>query len=112
MADDRKDGSANRAHPRLYRSRVEFRGSPDGAAPGFASGYDFPPDFPADGISRRRFLNLLSASAALALGTSCSRIDRGRIVPYTRRPQEIIRGRSHLLRQHLSGRDSSATASW
>ena len=46
----------------------------------------------ADGISRRRFLALLSSSAALALGTSCSKIDRGTIVPYTRRPGEIIPG--------------------
>jgi Fe-S-cluster-containing dehydrogenase component len=45
-----------------------------------------------DSISRRRFLSLLSASAALALGTSCSRIDRGSIVPYTRTPGEIIPG--------------------
>jgi Fe-S-cluster-containing dehydrogenase component/anaerobic selenocysteine-containing dehydrogenase len=45
-----------------------------------------------DAISRRRFLSLLSASAALALGTSCSRIDRGTIVPYTRTPGEIIPG--------------------
>ncbi len=45
-----------------------------------------------DGISRRRFLSLLSASAALALGTSCSRIDRGKIVPYTKRPGEILPG--------------------
>jgi molybdopterin-containing oxidoreductase family iron-sulfur binding subunit len=45
-----------------------------------------------DGISRRRFLTLLSASAALALGTSCSRIDRGTIVPYTKRPEDVIPG--------------------
>ncbi len=45
-----------------------------------------------DPISRRRFLTLLSASASLALGSSCSRIDRGTIVPYTRRPGESIPG--------------------
>lgn len=45
-----------------------------------------------DSISRRRFLTLLSASASLALGTSCSRVDRGSIVPYTKRPGEIIPG--------------------
>ena len=45
-----------------------------------------------DIISRRRFLTLLSASASLALGSSCSKIDRGMIVPYTRRPGEIIPG--------------------
>jgi len=46
-----------------------------------------------DTLSRRRFLNLISASAALALGTtSCSRIDRGKIVPYTRKPEEVVPG--------------------
>jgi Fe-S-cluster-containing dehydrogenase component/anaerobic selenocysteine-containing dehydrogenase len=49
-------------------------------------------DIPADGIPRRRFLSLLSASAALALGASCSKIDRGKIVPYTKRPDELIPG--------------------
>jgi len=63
-----------------------------GLASEFAYGQALPPGLPEDGISRRRFLNLLSASAALALGTSCSRIDRGKIVPYTRRPEEIIPG--------------------
>ena len=51
-----------------------------------------PMGLPANGISRRRFLSLVSASAALALGTSCSRIDRGTIVPYSRKPEEIIPG--------------------
>lgn len=45
-----------------------------------------------DGISRRRFMSLVSASAALALGVSCSRIDRGTLVPYTRRPGSLIPG--------------------
>ena len=45
-----------------------------------------------DGISRRRFLSLLSASAALAVGASCSRVDRGEIVPYTRRLGETLPG--------------------
>ncbi|MBN2319467.1 MAG: 4Fe-4S dicluster domain-containing protein [Acidobacteria bacterium] len=45
-----------------------------------------------DGISRRRFLSLLSASAALAMGASCSQIDRGTIVSYTKNPGEIKPG--------------------
>jgi len=49
-------------------------------------------DLYPDGISRRRFLSLLSASAALAMGASCSKIDRGSIVPYTRHPGEIKPG--------------------
>lgn len=42
-----------------------------------------------DAISRRRFLALLSASASLA---GCSRVDRGSVVPYTRRPGEVVPG--------------------
>jgi Fe-S-cluster-containing dehydrogenase component len=49
-------------------------------------------DLSVDGISRRRFLSLVSASAALAFGASCSRIDRGAIVSYTKRPDRIIPG--------------------
>ena len=49
-------------------------------------------DLYPDGISRRRFLSLLSASAALAVGASCSKIDRGSIVPYTKNPGEIKPG--------------------
>ena len=45
-----------------------------------------------DDPSRRRFLALLSASAALAAGTGCSRIDRGRIVPASRTAPEAIPG--------------------
>jgi Fe-S-cluster-containing dehydrogenase component/anaerobic selenocysteine-containing dehydrogenase len=56
---------------------------------------DLPPeilDMYPDGISRRRFLSLLSASAALAVGASCSKVDRGSIVPYTKHPGEIKPG--------------------
>jgi Fe-S-cluster-containing dehydrogenase component len=46
-----------------------------------------------DGVSRRRLLNLVSASAAFALGPlGCSRVDRGKIVAYTKRPEEVIPG--------------------
>jgi Fe-S-cluster-containing dehydrogenase component/anaerobic selenocysteine-containing dehydrogenase len=59
----------------------------------FPPGAADPIEVPANGISRRRFLALASASAALALGTvSCSRIDRGTIVPYTKKPQEVHPG--------------------
>ncbi len=50
----------------------------------------------AEAISRRRFLTLVGASTALAaLGTSCSRADRGEVVPYTRRPREVVPGVSN-----------------
>ncbi len=53
---------------------------------------DFADEPFVDGISRRRFLSLLSASAALAAGVSCSRIDRGAIVPYAKKAGEIVPG--------------------
>lgn len=44
-------------------------------------------------ISRRKFLALLGASAALA-GTACSDYrDKGEIIPYNKKPEEIIPGR-------------------
>ena len=50
-------------------------------------------DLSGDGLSRRRFLSLVSASAAFAVGSSsCSRADRGHVVPYTQRPPEILPG--------------------
>jgi Fe-S-cluster-containing dehydrogenase component len=50
-------------------------------------------DMPPEGISRRRFLALLGASAAFASGiTACSKIDRGTIVPYTRKPVGVVPG--------------------
>jgi Fe-S-cluster-containing dehydrogenase component/anaerobic selenocysteine-containing dehydrogenase len=52
-----------------------------------------PIDMPPEGISRRRFLALLGASAAFASGiTACSKIDRGTIVPYTRKPVGVVPG--------------------
>ncbi len=86
-------------HPRRYRSLNEWIGQTRGD-PAAAGGLDeFSPaavdplHVPVEILSRRRFLSLLSASATLALGTSaCSRIDRKTIVPYTKKPEEIIPG--------------------
>jgi Fe-S-cluster-containing dehydrogenase component/anaerobic selenocysteine-containing dehydrogenase len=50
-----------------------------------------PMRLPADAVSRRRFLGLVSASAALA-AAACTKIDRGAIVPYTKMPVEIVPG--------------------
>ena len=81
-----------------YRSLEEYFEQQSGAQ--FRGRLDeFPPEatlpieVPKAGISRRSFLNLVSASAALALGTTaCSRIDRGLIIPYTKKPNEVIPG--------------------
>ena len=58
----------------------------------FPPGAAEPPVPPADLISRRRFLALTGATAALAATAACSRADRGTIVPYTRRPEDALPG--------------------
>jgi MoCo/4Fe-4S cofactor protein with predicted Tat translocation signal len=45
------------------------------------------------GMSRRRFLRLMGASLALAGLTACSRQPQEKLVPYARRPEEIIPGK-------------------
>jgi molybdopterin-containing oxidoreductase family iron-sulfur binding subunit len=78
--------------PRFWKSLEEWSHSPDFLPylhrefPEFASEWD-------DGISRRRFLKLMAASLALAGLTACSRQPQEKIVPYVRRPEEIIPGR-------------------
>ncbi|HEV7783959.1 MAG TPA: TAT-variant-translocated molybdopterin oxidoreductase, partial [Thermoanaerobaculia bacterium] len=47
---------------------------------------------PDDGVSRRRFLQLASASLALAGMTACTKQPVERIVPYVRQPEEIVPG--------------------
>jgi Fe-S-cluster-containing dehydrogenase component/anaerobic selenocysteine-containing dehydrogenase len=93
------DNGAQGTTRRLYRSLEEFAEQERDAGSVSMPSDEFPPDAaspmepPVEGIPRRRFLSLVSASAALALGSSaCSRIDRGSIVPYTRRPEEVIPG--------------------
>lgn len=50
-------------------------------------------ELPGVEMSRRRFLALIGASAALASGVAgCSKIDRGTVVPYTKRPREVVPG--------------------
>ena len=45
-------------------------------------------------LSRRKFLALLGASAALA-GTACTDYrDKGEIIPYNKKPEEIIVGKA------------------
>jgi molybdopterin-containing oxidoreductase family iron-sulfur binding subunit len=78
--------------PRFWKSLEEWSRSPDFLPylhrefPEYASEWD-------NGISRRRFLQLMAASLALAGLTSCSRQPQEKLVPYVRRPEEIIPGK-------------------
>jgi molybdopterin-containing oxidoreductase family iron-sulfur binding subunit len=46
-----------------------------------------------DPVSRRRFLELMGASLALAGATACVRQPAERIVPYVRQPEELVPGK-------------------
>ena len=46
-----------------------------------------------DGVSRRNFLQLMSASVAFGGLTACTRQPLEKIVPYVSRPEEIVPGR-------------------
>ncbi len=93
MSSDADINKAQDGEPRRYRSLGELYRASNLSTEESAYRPDLPLDLPDDGISRRRFFSLLSASAALALGaSSCSRIDRGKIIPYTKRPEEILPG--------------------
>jgi molybdopterin-containing oxidoreductase family iron-sulfur binding subunit len=78
--------------PRFWKSLEEWSHSPDFLPylhrefPEYASEWD-------NGISRRRFLQLMAASLAFAGLTACSRQPQEKIVPYVRRPEEIIPGK-------------------
>ncbi|WP_243317529.1 TAT-variant-translocated molybdopterin oxidoreductase [Geothrix paludis] len=47
---------------------------------------------PQNGVSRRDFLGLVSAAAALAATVACDRKGQGTVVPYTKRPVEVVPG--------------------
>ena len=68
----------------------------DAAAPGVADfiGREFPTDdFDELGdVDRRRFMQILGASAALAGASSC-RWEKEQILPHTRRPEETVPGK-------------------
>ena len=51
-----------------------------------------PEDPPPAGLSRRNFFQLAAGAAALAAATGCEPKGQGTIVPYTKRPTEIVPG--------------------
>ncbi len=67
------------------------------SSPGLGAGFPpvarepIQPHGTEDDPSRRRFLALAGASAALAAGVACSN-NRGGIVPYTKKPEEVVPG--------------------
>ncbi len=63
---------------------------------------DFDPS-KLSGLSRRKFLALMSASAAFA-ATACSDYrDQGEIIPYNKRPEEILQGHANFYASTCNG---------
>lgn len=83
--------------PMYWQSLEELNGDPavlEAKHHEFKSGVtdDFDPN-ELSGISRRRFLAAMGASAAFAL-TSCKNyLDKGEIIPYNNKPEEVTIGR-------------------
>ena len=55
------------------------------------------------GLSRRKFLALFSASAALAAAGCNDYRDKGEIIPYNKKPEEVVVGRPNFYASACSG---------
>lgn len=82
--------------PRYWQSLDELKGRPDVLE---AKHHEFQKGVTDDfdvkqmsGISRRRFLAAMGASAAFALASCKSYLDQGEVVPYNEQPEELIIG--------------------
>ncbi len=86
--------------PRFWRTLEERVETPEarqaahdeflpGAVPAYDDVHGLPPQ---SGVSRRDFLGLVSAAAALAATVGCDRKGQGTVVPYTKRPVEVTPG--------------------
>jgi len=81
--------------PRYWRSLDELDETPEArraAEDEFLPGALDPADPPPAGLSRRNFFQLAAAGAAAAAATGCQPKGQGGIVPYTRRPSEVVPG--------------------
>jgi molybdopterin-containing oxidoreductase family iron-sulfur binding subunit len=85
--------------PAYWRSLEELAGTPEFREmlhrefPRQASEWIEPPSGDAPGVSRRAFLQLSSASLALAGLAACTRQPLEKIVPYVEQPEQVVPGR-------------------
>ncbi len=87
----------------FWRSLEEREDPSPGIDDEFTPGASEPPP----GLSRRQFLGLLGATAALATGAGCDRHTRNQAVPYTKRPETGVPGvADYYASSHQEGRRS------
>ena len=82
----------NSGGPRFWKSLEEWSQSPEFLPYLHREFPEYASEWPA-GLNRRRFLQLMGASLALAGLTACSRQPQEQLTPYARRPEEIIPGK-------------------
>jgi len=81
--------------PRHWRSLEERSETPEArqaARDEFKAGAMDPADPPSTNFSRRTFLTLVGATTALAASVACEKKGRSTVVPYTKRPLEVVPG--------------------
>jgi len=104
MADKKDD--LNISQPAYWKSLRQLHNDPsfiEASRNEFNEGVtdDFDPS-QLSGLSRRKFLALVGASAALA-GAGCSDYrDKGEIVPYVKKPEEITPGKANYYASYLN----------
>ena len=79
--------------PEYWRSLEELAGTPEFEE---LLHREFPrqaSEWIGDNVSRRNFLQLMSASLALAGLSGCTKLPTQKIVPYVRQPEEVVLGR-------------------
>jgi molybdopterin-containing oxidoreductase family iron-sulfur binding subunit len=92
LSSDTPDNNYWQTFEELYKDPSFVAANQDEFKNGVADGFD---TSDMSTISRRKFLALLGASAALA-GTACSDYrDKGAIVPYNNKPEEITVGKAN-----------------
>ena len=81
--------------PRHWRSLDEREETPEArqaAHDEFTPGAMNPEDRPSTNLSRRTFMTLVGATTALAATVACDKKGRSTVVPYTKRPLEVVPG--------------------
>jgi len=90
-----------RSFEELYKDQKTLEAKKHEFAEGVTDDFDI--DKNLSGLSRRKFIALLSASAALA-GAGCSDYrDKGEIIPYNLKPEEVTLGRPNYYASTCNG---------
>ena len=86
---ENKDPNYWRSFRELYNDPEFLKAKEDEFADGVSEKFDIKN---LSVLSRRRFLALISASAALAAAGCSDYIEKGEVVPYNKKPEEIVLG--------------------